>query len=231
MIKRLYASRSDFFFATNRYEHLRLLKTYARASRASVLYYGRTGQFTDWFTRLDMPYLLDKNSAQLGAPSSVPGEAYISSGGRVLFTLSSDARDEAFLKDLIGADDLLCIAAADVDSLYAGSHFVPLFGNNDSFAAWHFFLEIFSRSAGSLSFPRSGRAGRSVPGGSKFYSRPEGDARGGRRYASRFPRSRARYLPRSIRAHLRARSLRATTVAYDAMGGVFAVQKLFNYMR
>jgi hypothetical protein len=231
-VKRLYSSRSDLFFATNRYEHLALFKKHSVRSRAAVLYYGRSGQFTEWFTKLDMPRLLEKTSSQLGAPSGVTGSSYIAAQSRVLFTLSDAPRDRIFLKELTAADDLLCFSPGDVGSLYAGSHFIPLFGNSASFSSWCFFMNIFAKCAGRPRAPlRRGPGTRFGVGPVKYYCRPDDHSRGERAFQSAPFSARGSRTTRSTRAFVIARASRLHEARYDADGGAFVIKKTINFVK
>lgn len=132
-LRAMYGSNSSFFFLSNRFEHLGVLKSHAIHAKAQTLVYERGGQFTERFGG-DGSYLWDKKLVNFyGLPNIYNfNNYYRRTNSHVHFTLSSFERDVPFMSEVLTYDHRsIVVAPADADSA-APQKFLALFGNNSS---------------------------------------------------------------------------------------------------
>lgn len=148
LIDRLkYNHKNNFFLITNRLEHVRLLNDYAPKIGADTLFFERTAQFSIKCGRSDMTDIVDNKMRGLGAFSNkLNSKLYWKARSKIFIILANNSyKDKIFLQNLASPErSFLTFSPADTNSLFI-ENFLPLFGNNSSARAWHFYLSLFAK--------------------------------------------------------------------------------------
>lgn len=135
------------YFVTNKLEHVKVLSSYANKMGANVLFHEKAGQFTQKYFESDSRNVV-KTVCGFGAKNQITtGDEFMRNSSRVVFTVSNNASDEMFFKDLESIDiDFAAFSTGDADSIRL-QNFVSLFGNNDNFKSWQFFFKLFENAS------------------------------------------------------------------------------------
>lgn len=149
LIERLFSDkRNNFFFITNRLEHMKFLAGYAEKIGGNAVFFERDGQFSRKCGARDSFYTMDKKANQLGARNLMGGGDYARAKSKIFIVLNNNNTDDRFfLWNLATAQlKLLTFSPADTNSLFT-SRFLPLFCNNRGFKSWGFYLNLFVKAA------------------------------------------------------------------------------------
>ena len=125
---------NQVFFLTNRIEHLKFLDYHADRLGINTIFYEKAAQFSYKCGIKDINQMVGKKVRGLGVNNFISGPDYAAGGrSKVFITIANnDVRDRFFYKSLSRAElKFLTFTPADTNSHYV-SHFIPLFGNNES---------------------------------------------------------------------------------------------------
>jgi hypothetical protein len=247
LIQRLMGDRrNQFFFITNRLEHLHFLDSCANSIGGNTLFYEKAAQFYFKFGTLDARHIMGKKMKGLGVANFMGGKDYLLSPSKVFINIvNNSAKDSYYFKQLVEAElDFLTFSPADTNSLYV-RHLLPLFGNNDSPRALNFYLSNFKRSALFKKTSRlsdfSTRSWLRVRPNSRtdeflkpYYAFGQGHTRSAKA-SSNFSHMLQTKHSRAIRAtaliDTTLKSLNKVHRGFDRNSGIFRFRKNFNYIK
>jgi hypothetical protein len=151
-LKKLYASNSDLWFITNRYEFLGLLDTFARDSRAKVFHYNSRRLFQQGY--LGVAETLNFRMKLMGISNTSGYKEFQQSKDKYYFLINNEKRDKLFLDEMIESgfndEDRLCISTANTNSLYINSYMYGLFGNNIPLSSKYFYFSLLKKCAANI---------------------------------------------------------------------------------
>jgi hypothetical protein len=150
--KKLYASGSDMYFITNRYEHLTLLDKNAHRVGANIMFFERLGQFSSKYST--NVHILERKMSYMGIANHTDFKTFYDSNDKVFFMLNNELRDKMYLKELSDSG-AFCISVANGDSLYINRAFHGVFGNYKSFKSMNFLFSLLARCSGRYSHYQS----------------------------------------------------------------------------
>jgi len=151
-LKKLYASNSDLWFITNRYEFLGLLDSFAGEAQAKIFHYNARRLFQEGYT--GVPETLNFRMKLMGIKNTSGFKEFQNSKDKYYFIINNEKRDKLFLDELIepgyNNEPRLCISTANTNSLYINSFIYGLFGNNIPMSSKVFFFSLLKRCSGSV---------------------------------------------------------------------------------
>lgn len=151
-LKKLYASNSDLWFITNRYEYLGLLDSFALESRAKLFHYNARRLFQEGY--VGVPETLNFRMKLMGIENTAGFKDFHNSKDKYYFLINNSKQDKLFLDEMIepGYNDepRLCISTANTNSLHINSSMYGLFGNNIPMGSKYFYFSILKRCSGAV---------------------------------------------------------------------------------
>lgn len=153
-LKKLFASKSDLWYITNRFEFLGILDAYADQTGAKLFHYNARRMFQEGY--VGVAETLDFRMKLMGIKNASDYTSYHKNKDKYYFLINNQINDKLFLDEMIepGYNDepRLCISTANTDSLYINTNFYGLFGNNVPMSSKFFYFALFKRCYGTDGF-------------------------------------------------------------------------------
>lgn len=151
-LKKLYASNSDLWFITNRYEYLGILDDHARESKAKIFHYNARRLFQEGY--VGVPETLNFRMKLMGINNTAGFKNYHNSTDKYYFLINNERKDKLFLDEMAedgyNNEPRLCISTANTNSLHINTFFYGLFGNNVPMSSKFFYFSLLKRCSGTI---------------------------------------------------------------------------------